>query len=172
VQKSTGWYPSLRVAGSAERIVSIAGSVLLVKTATAVGLDRGLATALAPWRKSHAVHDPGKILLDLALAVAIGGDCLADIGQARSVPAVFGQVASHPAPRAPQLLAAFPADSFGANCSERRWRRTRVWRTLEKLAGTINHLSDQGCSRFAGAGSGVRPGFPVCAPAPAESPPV
>lgn len=96
MQKCTGWYPSLRVDGSAERVVSVAGSVLLVKTATAVGLDRGLATALAPRRKPHAVHDPGKVLLDLALAVAIGGDCLADIGQLRSVPAVFGPVASDP----------------------------------------------------------------------------
>ncbi|MDT5357502.1 MAG: hypothetical protein QOJ56_6034 [Mycobacterium sp.] len=25
-------------------------------------------------------HDPGKIVLDLAVALAVGGDCLADIG--------------------------------------------------------------------------------------------
>jgi hypothetical protein len=25
------------------------------------------------------VHDPGKVLLDLALAVALGGDCLSDV---------------------------------------------------------------------------------------------
>ncbi len=91
MQKSTGWYPSLRVDGSAERVVSVAGSVLLVKTATAVGLDRGLATAWVPWRKPRAVHYPGKILLDLALAVAVGGDCLADVGQARSVRRYLGR---------------------------------------------------------------------------------
>lgn len=74
----------------------MAGSVLLVKTATTVGLDRELSAALTRWRKPRAVHDPGKIMLDLAIAVAVGGDCLADIDQVRSAPAVFGHVASDP----------------------------------------------------------------------------
>jgi len=117
VQKSTGWYPSLRVDSSAERVLSVAGSVLLVKTAVAMGLDRQLATALAPWRKPRAVHDPGKILLDLALAVAIGGDCLADIGQLRSVPAVFGHVASDPT--VSRLIDALAADPDAALAVDR-----------------------------------------------------
>ena len=70
--------------------------MLLVTTATTVGLDRAMSAALEPWRPPLAVHDPGKVLLDLAIAVAIGGDCLADIGQVRSMPAVFGPVASDP----------------------------------------------------------------------------
>lgn len=51
---------------------------------------------MLPWRKPHAVHDPGKILLDLAIATAIGGDCLADIAVLRTEPGVFGMVASDP----------------------------------------------------------------------------
>jgi hypothetical protein len=45
-----------------------------------------------------AIHDPGKVLVDLAIAiaVAIGGDCLADISQDRSEPGLFGKVASDP----------------------------------------------------------------------------
>ena len=39
---------------------------------------------------------PGKVLLDLAVATAVGGDCLADIAVLRSDPGVFGQVASDP----------------------------------------------------------------------------
>jgi len=70
--------------------------VLLVTTATTVGLDRAMSAALEPWRHPLAVHDPGKVLLDLAMAIAIGGDCLADIGQVRAMPAVFGPVASDP----------------------------------------------------------------------------
>ncbi len=73
-----------------------AGSVLLVETVRKTGLDQALSAALAPWRKPRAVHDPGKILLDLALAVALGGDCLADIATLRAEPAVFGPVASDP----------------------------------------------------------------------------
>jgi hypothetical protein len=42
------------------------------------------------------VHDPGKGLLDGALAVALGGDCLADVGMLRAEPAVLGPVASDP----------------------------------------------------------------------------
>ena len=96
MRKSTGLYPSLRVAGSGQRVVSMGGSVLLVTTATTVGLDKTMSAAVEPWRSPLAVHDPGKVLLDLAIAVAIGGDCLADIGQVRSMPAVFGPVASDP----------------------------------------------------------------------------
>lgn len=41
-----------------------------------------------------AVHDPGKIVWDLA--VALGGDCVADIGLARVEPGMFGLAASDP----------------------------------------------------------------------------
>lgn len=44
--------------------------------------------ALRPWRRPMAVHDPGKILLDLAVSLAIGGDCLADFAAFRAEPAV------------------------------------------------------------------------------------
>jgi hypothetical protein len=42
------------------------------------------------------VHDPGKIVLDLAVAVALGGDCLAGAGVLRAGPALFGPMASDP----------------------------------------------------------------------------
>jgi hypothetical protein len=42
------------------------------------------------------VHDPGKILGDLAAAVALGGDCLADIAMLREQPELAGPVASDP----------------------------------------------------------------------------
>jgi len=77
-------------------VVSQAGSVLLVETVRKVGLDTAISAALTPWRKARAVHDPGKMLLDVALAVALGGDCLADVGMLRAEPAVFGAVASDP----------------------------------------------------------------------------
>ena len=46
--------------------------------------------------RTTAIHDPGKVLVDLAIAVAIGRDCLADISQDRSEPGLFGKVASDP----------------------------------------------------------------------------
>jgi hypothetical protein len=96
VKQSTGPRGRVRVDGTGARVVSQAGGVLLIRTAAAVGLDAGLSSALGRWRRPAAVHDPGKVLLDLALAVALGGDCLADIAVLREQPAVFGPVASDP----------------------------------------------------------------------------
>jgi hypothetical protein len=75
-------------------VVYQGGAVLLVETARKSGLDTAISRALAPWRKARAVHDPGTTLLDVALAVALGGDCLADVGMLRAEPALFGPVAS------------------------------------------------------------------------------
>ena len=92
----TGLYPRLQVDTAGSAAVGQAGGVLLVETIRTSGIDRGLSTALAPWRKPLATHDPGKIVLDLAVALALGGDCLADVNLLRAEPGVFGRVASDP----------------------------------------------------------------------------
>lgn len=45
-----------------------------VETVRKVGLDTAISAAPAPWRRPRTVHDPGKVLLDIALATALGGD--------------------------------------------------------------------------------------------------
>jgi hypothetical protein len=112
--------------------VSQAGGVLLVETVRRIGLDSALSAALAPWRKPRAVHDPGKVLLDLALSVAHGGDCLSDIGVLRAEPAVFGPVASDPTvSRLVDALVAAGPRVLEAIRRARSEVRQRVW----KLAG-------------------------------------
>ncbi|MEV5085713.1 MULTISPECIES: IS1380 family transposase [unclassified Streptomyces] len=96
MKKSIGSYPRVRVEGGGRGAVSQAGAALLVETVHKSGLDTAISAALAPWRRTRAVHDPGKILLDVALAVALGGDCLSDVSMLRAEPAVFGSVASDP----------------------------------------------------------------------------
>ena len=114
-------------------MVSQAGGVLLVRTVRAAGLDVALSQALAPWRKPTAVHDPGKVLLDLAAALALGGDCLADIAVVRSEPAVFGLVASDPTvSRTIDALAAAGSVTLRAINQARAVARERVW----QLAGS------------------------------------
>jgi hypothetical protein len=54
-------------------------------------LDRAAALA-----SPNTVHDPAKIVLDLAVTPALGGDCLADIAVLRAEPDVYGPVASDP----------------------------------------------------------------------------
>ncbi|MCX4851744.1 IS1380 family transposase [Streptomyces sp. NBC_00893] len=134
MKKSIGCYPRVRVEGSGRAVVSQAGGVLLVETARKAGLDRAISAALAPWRKPRAVHDPGKILLDVALAVALGGVCLADVGILRAEPAVFGAVASDPTvSRVIDALASAGPRALSAIRTARAEVRERVW-TLAKTA--------------------------------------
>ena len=73
-----------------------AGGVLLTSTVRAAGLDVALREALAPWRAPLARHDPAKVLLDLAMTLALGGDTCSDLAVVRAEPAIFGPVASDP----------------------------------------------------------------------------
>ena len=96
MKKRSGQYPRVQVDAAGSGVVSQAGAVLLLETARATSLDRELSTALQRWRRPCARHDPGKVVLDLAVALAVGGDCLADIAVLRGEPRVFGPVASDP----------------------------------------------------------------------------
>jgi hypothetical protein len=128
VNKRIGSYPPVRVQGDGGGVVSQAGGVLLVETVRKTGLDTALSAALAPWRRPRAVHDPGKVLLDLALTVALGGDCLSDIGVLRSEPAVFGPVASDPTvSRLVEILASAGPRALTAIRRARSEVRERVW---------------------------------------------
>ncbi|MBT2511727.1 IS1380 family transposase [Streptomyces sp. ISL-98] len=139
MKKRIGSYPSARVRGGGRAVVSQAGSVLLVETIRKSGLDTAISAALAPWHKARAVHDPGKVLLDLALAVAMGGDCLADVALLRAEPAVFGPVASElTVSRLITALAQSGPKALDAIRKARAEARGRVWR----LAGTKSPAAD------------------------------
>jgi Transposase DDE domain group 1 len=139
--KITGLYPRLRVDTSATAAIGQAGGVLLTRTVTATGLDRHLSAALARWRKPLAVHDPGKIITDLALSLALGGDCLADLAVLRAEPGVYGRVASDPTvSRAIATLAADARAVLKAIDTARAAARHQAW----KLAA--DHAPDHGTS--------------------------
>lgn len=75
-----------------------------------------------------AVHDPAKILLDLALGLAVGGDCLADVALLRAEPALFGPVASDPTvSRTIDRLATDAAAVLTAIDAARAAARARAW---------------------------------------------
>jgi hypothetical protein len=96
------------VSADGRGLVSQAGAVLLWEAMRVTGLGRGLSQGLARWRAPRAVHDPGKVIADLAAAVALGGDCLADIAVLREQPQLAGPVASDPV--VSRLVAALAAD--------------------------------------------------------------
>jgi hypothetical protein len=109
-------------------MVSQAGAVLLWETLRVTGLGRNLSRGLSRWRAPRAVHDPGKIVADLAAAVALGGDCLADIAVLREQPGLAGPVASDPV--VSRLVAALAADgprALKAIRAARAAARERAW---------------------------------------------
>ena len=69
---------------------------MLLPAAAVSGLADALSRALSPWRLARSVHDPGKTVLDLVVAIALGGDCLADAAVVRTQSELFGTVASDP----------------------------------------------------------------------------
>jgi hypothetical protein len=118
----------VRVEAGGESLISSGGAALLLQTARASGLVEGLSAALSPWRQERSVHDPGKALLDLAVAVALGGDCLADLAVVRAQPELFGPVASDPTmSRLVEALAADPEAAIAAIHAARAAARDRVW---------------------------------------------
>lgn len=128
MKKSTGFYPRLVVDADGGSAVSQAGGVLLASTIRAAGLDVALREALAPWRPQLARHDPAKVLLDLALTLALGGDACSDLAAVRGEPAVFGQVASDPTlSRTIARLAGDVDEVLAAINTARATARARVW---------------------------------------------
>ena len=94
--KNSGFYPSVVAESGDVPAVGLAGARLLTETSRVTGLGDELSRALSAWRRSWAVHDPGKIILDLAVCVALGGRCLSDLSLLRCEKEVFGPVASDP----------------------------------------------------------------------------
>jgi hypothetical protein len=139
--QKTARRPRILVSADGTGIVSHAGGLLLTETARVTGLQAGLSAGLGRWRPGRAVHDPGKIVCDLAVAVALGGDCLADVGVLRAEPALFGPVASDPVvSRLIMRLAADVPAALAAIGAARAAARDRAW----QLAGTASPGADGG----------------------------
>jgi hypothetical protein len=125
----SGIYPRLRVDAAGSGVVSQAGGVVLVETVRATGLDRLLSAALVPWRKPNMVHDPAKVICDLAVGLSLGGDCLADIALLRAESEVYGRVASDPTvSRTIDALAADAPRVLTAVDRARATARAQAWR--------------------------------------------
>ena len=126
--KSTGSYPRVHVDTAKVTAVGQAGGILLTETIRAAGLDRALSEALSRWRKPLAVHDPGKIICDLAMSLVLGGEALSDLATLRAEPGIYGPVASDPT--VSRLIAALAEDAdkaIKAIAGARQQARARAW---------------------------------------------
>ena len=86
------------------------------------------------------MHRPRKIITDLAVAVALGGDCLADIAVLRAEPELFGPVASDPVVSRPvsRLAADAPRSLKAIRAARAAARRTGLgarWRAAPGADG-------------------------------------
>ncbi|HYV80770.1 MAG TPA: transposase, partial [Streptosporangiaceae bacterium] len=90
----TGWSRGLEVTGGGQGVVSHAGLALLRHLADKTGLTGGLSAALATPR--ILVHDRGRVVADLACAIADGARVISDFRVMPDQCELFGLVASLP----------------------------------------------------------------------------
>ena len=141
VSERNGFYPAPKVDTAGAGVLSHAGSMLLTDTVRVSGLGSALRTGLAPWMADRAIHHPAKVLLDLAVTLTLGGDCLADIAVLREQPELAGPVASDPV--VSRLISQLAGDlprALKAIRSARAAARERAW----ALAGDAAPGADGG----------------------------
>lgn len=92
--QATTTRPRITATADGEGVVSHAGSRLLADVADRTTLTAELSDALAELRKPRARHDPGRILVDMAVAVADGATTISDVAVLADQAELFGAVAS------------------------------------------------------------------------------
>lgn len=85
---------TVEVTADGEGLVSHAGAFLISELADRLGLTDALCAAMTPTRERRSAHDPGRVLRDLCVSIADGGDCVSDLGVLRGQELLFGSVAS------------------------------------------------------------------------------
>ena len=93
---ATSTVERLRVTGGDASTAQLVGAHMLGELADRLGLSSAYSAAV-PWSGERApVHDRGRLLAQVAVMLAAGGRCVADMAALRDQPALFGTVASDP----------------------------------------------------------------------------
>ena len=118
-------------------LVSRAGTALLGQVADKTGLTASLSGGLGSVKQRRRGHDPGRVIRDLAVMLADGGECVSDLGAVREQEPLFGAVASDStAFRIVQKIAADPELLAAVRAAHAR-ARSRFW----DLAGAPERLT-------------------------------
>ncbi|MBS4726880.1 transposase [Mycobacterium sp. SM1] len=91
MQTTTDWSKDLDIEVLGDDVVSHAGTVITPMLADGTGLTGQLCDALA---RPDVVHDRGRVLADLALAIADGATSISDISVLGDQRRILGPVAS------------------------------------------------------------------------------
>jgi hypothetical protein len=123
-----------KVIPDGKNLVSHAGAALLAELADRSGLTEAMSVAMEDCGISWHTHDPGVVLTHLAVAIADGADCLADIAALKEQEDLFGPVASvATAWRAVHATAVFELRAIPLAVAQ---ARQRVW-AAEPPAGPM-----------------------------------
>ena len=102
-----------------------AGARLLCELADGLGLTAGLSAAMAPTKTRRRGHDRGRVLTDLAIAIADGASAISDLRVLGDQPDLFGQVAS--VPTAWRALGAVNGPALARIAAARAQARAAAW---------------------------------------------
>ena len=86
---------TVEVTSDGAGLVSHAGSALLAQVTDKLGLTSALSLRLAGLKQRRRGHDPGRVIRDLAVMLADGGECVSDLGGQRDQEVLFGPIASN-----------------------------------------------------------------------------
>jgi hypothetical protein len=91
---SSASLPRIFVTTGGRGVCSHVGSRLLADVAAAAGLPEALDDAVSGRRRRRSAHAPGRVLTDVAVLLADGGQSITDLAALRHQPELFGRVAS------------------------------------------------------------------------------
>lgn len=153
---------TVEVTADGEGLVSHAGSALLAQVADKTGLTRALSGGLSSMRERRGGHDPGRVVRDLAVMLADGGDALCDLGAVREQVPLFGQVASDStAYRVVEKIASDPAllDAMRSAHAEARRHAWDLGVTPEQVTIDLDATLVGSHSEKEGAAGNFKGGF-------------
>ena len=131
--QATTTRPQVAVTTDGEGVVSHAGSRLLADVADRTTLTGQLSETLAGLRKLRTRHDPGRVLVDMAVAVADGASTISDVAVVADQAELFGVVASDST--CWRLLNRLDTTQLGAVARARAGAREVVWAQRAELTG-------------------------------------
>jgi Transposase DDE domain group 1 len=131
--QATTTRPKITATADGVGVVSHAGSRLLADVADRTTLTAQLTEAMGGLRKARARHDPGRVLVDMAVAVADGATTISDIAVLADQAALFGAVASDST--CWRLLDRLDEARLGAVASARAAARDVIWAQRAERTG-------------------------------------
>jgi hypothetical protein len=128
----------VEVTADGDGVVGHAGAALLVELADRLGLPGELDRWAGRGQPGRARHRAGKVVTDLAVMLADGGDCLSDLATLRDQPGLVGEVASTPtAWRVIERLAGAGEQGLAGLRLARARARRRAWQAGAWVEGLL-----------------------------------